>query len=371
MSDRLWVATRKGLFLAEKRAGGRNWDLTKKHFVGVPVSAVLDDRRDGTVYAALDHGHFGVKMHRSKDQGATFEEIGVPAYPDKPEGFVEVDPNTQKPREWKLKVVWCLEAGHREDPGVVWCGTLPGGLFRSGDQGATWELNRPLWDHPSRKDWMGGGAELPAIHSICVHPKKKRWMMVGVSCAGAWVTEDGGKSWEPRSDGMFAAYMPPERARDPLVQDPHRIVLCRSQPDCLWTQHHNGVFRTVDAGKTWTEVQAQPSVFGFAVAVHPKDPETAWFVPGVKDECRVPVDGKVVVSRTRDGGKVFDVLNKGLPEKDAYDLVLRHAMDIDDSGKRLAFGSTTGNLWVTTNQGDAWTCISNHLPPIYAVRFGS
>jgi hypothetical protein len=130
------------------------------------------------------------------------------------------------------------------------------------------------------------------------------------------------------------------------------------------------VFRSTDGGAAWTEVTTvKPSVFGFGVAVHPRDPDTAWFVPAVKDECRIPVDGKMVAARTRDGGKTFTVLREGLPQDHAYDLVYRHALDVDDTGDRLAMGSTTGALWISENQGDSWQAVSVHLPPVYSVRF--
>ena len=136
-------------------------------------------------------------------------------------------------------------------------------------------------------------------------------------------------------------------------------------------EHHNGVFRSTDAARSWQEVTTiRPAKFGFAVVVHPEDPDTAWFVPGVKDECRVPVDGRLVVARTRDGARSFDVLTEGLPQSHAYDLVYRHALAIDHSGERLAMGSTTGHLWVSENGGDRWTLAAGHLPPISCVRFG-
>ena len=148
------------------------------------------------------------------------------------------------------------------------------------------------------------------------------------------------------------------------------MVLCPASPDDCWMQHHNGIFRSSDAGKTWQEITGvSPSTFGFAVAVHPRDPLTAWFVPAVKDEKRYPVNGKLVVTRTRDGGRSFDVLDKGLPGSHAYDIVFRHALAGDDTGDRLAFGSTTGNLWVSEDQGDSWQTVSSTLPPVHAVRF--
>lgn len=368
MMRRIRVGTRKGLFTLE-RLGGR-WRIAQSAFVGDNVPMLLHDPRDGATYAALDHGHFGSKLHRSADGGATWEEVGVPVYPERGPDDEVPNPETGKLLEWKLEKIWALETGGPNEPGVLWCGTIPGGLFRSDDGGRSWALIESLWRHPKRKGWFGGGADLPGIHSICLDPRDARRLTVGVSCGGAWASDDAGASWECRANGMWAAYMPPELKNDPNIQDPHRVVRCNEAPDCLWAQHHNGIFRTTDNAASWHEVEnVPPSSFGFAVAVHPRDPDTAWFVPAVKDEKRYPVDGKVVVTRTRDGGKSFDVLSEGLPQEHAYDLTYRHALDVDESGDCLAFGSTTGSLWVSEDAGDSWRCASQHLPPIYAVRF--
>jgi hypothetical protein len=166
--------------------------------------------------------------------------------------------------------------------------------------------------------------------------------------------------------------MPPEQREVGEVQDPHRVVQCPSAPDALWAQHHNGVFRSIDGSRSWHVVEAvQPSGFGFAVAVHPRDPGTAWFVPAKKDECRVPIDGRLVVARTSDGGQSFEVLRQGLPQRHAYDLVYRHALDIDQSGEALAMGSTTGGLWTSEDGGDSWRTASLNLPPVYQVLFAA
>lgn len=364
----LWVATRKGLFFLDAED---NWRIDTPSFLGDPVSMVLDDARDGAVYAALNLGHFGSKLHRSSDRGRTWQERAVPSYvnlpadplaPDAPEG-------TPPPQPPTLKQIWSLEAGGADQPGRLWAGTLPGGLFRSDDGGTEWTMVRSLWDVPERKNWFGGGYDWPGIHSVAVDPRDARHLLVGVSCGGAWASEDDGATWECRATGMFAEYMPPGRQEDPSIQDPHRIAVCRSHPDALWTQHHNGIFRSADRGRRWAHVtNARPSGFGFAVAAHPTDPDTAWFVPAIKDERRVPVDGKLVVSRTRDGGQTFDVLDRGLPCP-SFDLIYRHALDVDDTGDLLAMGSTTGGLWLSHDGGDSWRTITTHLPPIYAVRF--
>jgi len=369
MSNRIYVATRKGVFTVDREP--RGWTIARVAFLGDNSSMVLPDPRDGAIYTALGHGHFGVKMHRSRDGGETWQECGVPAYPPRPEGQPpDIDPVQQKPIPWSLELIWALEPGGPKEPGVLWAGTIPGGLFRSTDSGATWELVRSLWDHPSRREWFGGGAELPGIHSICVHPQDARHVTVGVSCGGVWITEDAGQTWNCRATGMRAAYMPPEQAMNPVIQDPHCVVQCEADPRCYWAQHHNGIFRTTDGAASWQEItNVQPSVFGFPVVVHPKDANTAWFVPAVKDEQRIPAGGQVVVTRTRDGGRTFDILRKGLPQSHAYDIVFRHALDIDDTGQRLVFGSTTGSLWVSEDGGDSWQTVSNHLPPIYCTRF--
>jgi photosystem II stability/assembly factor-like uncharacterized protein len=246
---------------------------------------------------------------------------------------------------------------------------VPGGLFRSDDTGASWGLVRSLWDRPERKRWFGGGKDRAGIHSICVDPRDSRHVTIAVSCGGVWQTRDGGASWEVSGPGLRAEFMPPDLQLDPGIQDVHHLVSCAAHPDALWVQHHNGIFRSTDGAASWSELKASPSSFGFAVAVHPRLPDTAWFVPAIKDEKRIPVEGRLVVTRTRDGGRSFEALSRGLPQAWAYDLVLRHALDVDASGDRLLFGSTTGNLWVSEDQGDSWSALANHLPPIYCVKF--
>ncbi len=355
MSDRFHVATRKGLFTVERSSAG--WGISDTAFLGDPVTIVLDDPRDGTLYAALNLGHFGVKFHRSDDRGKSWQEQTPPAYPEVPDGA-------------SLHQIWELTPGGDDEPGVLWAGTIPGGLFRSDDRGSSWSLIESLWDRPERQKWFGGGYDQPGIHSVCVDPRDSKHLTVGISCGGVWVSNDAGKSWDCKTQGMYAEYMPPDQRELPEIQDPHRLVQCASRPDALWVQHHNGVFRSTDGSESWTAIESiRPAKFGFAVAVHPKDPRSAWFVPGVKDECRIPVDGKVVVARTRDGGDSFDVLRNGLPQEHAYDLVFRHALDIDATGDRLAMGSTTGSLWVTEDGGDRWETVSRQLPPIYQVAF--
>jgi hypothetical protein len=368
MSTRCHVATRKGLFTLERGPSG--WSIARVSFLGDNCTIAMHDPRTGHLYASLNHGHFGIKLHRSTDGGLSWQEVATPAYPEKPADYVPKVPAEGTPADWALKLVWALAPGGRDEPGVLWCGTLPGGLFRSADGGASWELNRPLWDDPKREEWFGGGAEQPGIHSVLVDPRDSRHVTIGISCGGVWQTRDGGRSWQVGGKGMRAEFMPPERQFDENIQDPHLVVQCPAKPDVLWVQHHNGIFKSTDAASSWSEISGvSPSAFGFAVAVHPQNPDVAWFVPAVKDEKRYPAEGRVVVNRTRDGGRSFETLTRGLPQQHAYDLVFRHALDVDESGSRLAFGSTTGSVWLSEDGGDSWATVSSNLPPVYSVRF--
>ncbi len=362
MSQLLLLATRKGLFAATRQAGG--WTLGRPHFPGEPVTQALRDPADGTWYAALRLGHFGVKIKRSADEGASWEEVATPAFPPKPtEG-----PWKDDPMPWSLDLVWALEAGG----GRLWAGGLPAGLFVSEDRGASWRLVESLWDRPERSQWFGGGYDHPGIHSVLVDPRDAQHVTLAISCGGVWQTRDGGATWANTSDGLDAgAYMPPERRFDPNIQDVHRLDACAADPDALWVQHHGGMFRSADGGLHWTTIpDPAPSGFGFAVVAHPTNPRRAWFAPAHSDAQRMPVDGRLVVTETRDGGASFVTHSEGLPQRDAYHLVYRHGLACAADGRTLALGSTTGGLWISEDAGARWQNVSRDLPPIAAVRFG-
>lgn len=362
MSARAWVATRKGLF--ELRRAGERWDIAAVSFLGEPVSAVLPadaSAPDRPMVAALNLGHFGVKCHASDDRGRTWREVSTPAFPLQPA-------EARDDIEWKLLQIWSLAASSD----AIWAGTLPGGLFRSADGGATWQLCESLWNDPRRHEWMGGGYDVPGIHSIVLDPRDRdpqhQRVLVGVSTGGAWASSDGGRSWTSAARGMRADYMPPEHAFDANAQDVHRIVACASHPEHLWCQHHNGIWRSTDAAASWQQVTGVPvSDFGFTVAVDPSDPARAWFAPAVADQRRVPVDAALCVLRTDDGGRSFAALRAGLPQSHCYDLVYRHGLDVGTDGRTLLMGSTTGGLWTSDDGGDRWQVVSTTLPPIHAV----
>ena len=368
MSDTLLLGTRKGLFTLVRTAGG--WNIDHIDFLGENVSMLLDDPRDRTLYAGLSLGHWGAKLRRSTD-GGEWEELGVPAYP---EGAVfsvwggENAPPKTKPAS--MKEFWSLETAGPDRPGELWAGTIPGGLFHSSDRGQTWRLIESLWSREERMQWFGGGKDEPGIHSVCVDPRDSSHVTVGISCGGIWETRDSGENWSLIGQGLRNAYMPPELAYDPNTQDPHRLAQCAADPNVMWVQHHNGVFHSIDGSQNFREItETGPSVFGFAVCAHPHDAKTAWLAPGVRDECRLPVDAKLCVTRTRDGGDTWETLRHGLPQEHCYDLIFRHGLDVDANGTRLAMGSSTGGLWITEDGGDTWTTLSTTLPQIYCVRF--
>ena len=382
--DRLLLGTRKGTIILDRNGAG--WKVGDVGHYGVNVSLVARDPRDGTLWAGLDHGHWGTKLSRSTDNGKTWADAPQIMYPEDAryiDGF-EQDENgedkTPKIKSATLGKIWSIAFGGADQPGRIWVGTIPGGLFRSDDGGETWELNRPLWEHDSRggpnldkpSNWFGGGATVngestPGIHSIVVDPRNSKRVLVGVSCAGVLETTDDGKTWVGRNKGLKATFLPNPDAE--WGHDPHLVSLSPNQPDHVWQQNHCGVFYSPNGGQQWQEVSKpdQGVHFGFPVAVDEKDGRTAWLVPGRSDAQRMSVNAGLFVARTQDGGKTWEQLREGLPQERAHDIVYRHSLDI--KGDMLAFGSTTGNLYFSPNRGESWHTVSNNLPPIHSVRF--
>ncbi|MBI4006783.1 MAG: exo-alpha-sialidase [Gammaproteobacteria bacterium] len=355
---KLLLGTRKGLIVYKKTSS--RWRFEGDHFLGIPVSIVAADQRNGNWWAMLDHGHWGCKLHRSPDQGRTWKEIEAPKYP---EGEVIKDniPAT-------LKYLWAFATGGTDQKDRIYIGTEPGGLFSSDDNGASFTLNRALWDQPQRKEkWFGGGRDNPGIHSIVVDPADSNHAYIGISCAGVFETTDAGQTWSPRNKGLRADFLPDPNAE--IGHDPHRLVACAKEPLKMWQQNHCGIFRTIDGGANWMDVSQNngPARFGFAIAVDSNDGEVAWVIPALKDESRVPIDLALKVCRTDDGGKSWKVFDKGLPQTNCYDLVYRHALAID--GDTLAFGSTNGNLYLSEDRGESWLCLNSNLPMIYSCQF--
>ena len=370
--QKLLVATRKGLFILESIAAEpkQPWAIRAHCFKGEPVSQILCDARDGSWYAALNLGHFGIKLHKSGDQGNSWTEISAPAFPAKPTEGPWADDTTP----WTVELIWSLATGGADEPGTLWAGCIPAGLFKSTDGGASWHVNQPLWQEPRRRAWFGGGYDQAGIHSILVDPRDSKHLTLAISCAGVWQSFDGGGQWALTAKGMKADYLPPEAEQDENTQDPHCMVQCAAAPDTLWVQHHCGIYRSGSGAASWQNLgngihQPAPSGFGFAVACDPHNPNRAWFVPAQADACRIPVDGRMVVNRTDDGGQTFTTFSDGLPQTHAYHLIYRHGLVAGHDGLTLAMGSTTGGLWMSFDAGEHWQNLSNDLPPIAALVF--
>src|ERR1700687_6183102 len=229
MSDQMLVATRRGLFRLERERSG--WATSLVGFVGIPVSNVVR-KPDGVIYAALKHGHFGSKLHRSDDDGRTWREIAAPAFA------------ADTPGAPSLFQIWTLEGGGSHHPDRLWIGAIPAGLFRSDDRGESWQLMTALWNVPERARWFGGGYDDAGIHSISPDPRDPDRVFVAISCGGVWDSADAGKSWALHGDGLVATYLPPELAGTRESQDPHRVARCALAPDTMWMQHHCGIFRS-------------------------------------------------------------------------------------------------------------------------------
>lgn len=386
---KILVGTRKGSFIVEKSGG--SWVPRLLGHLGSGVNLLAGDPFTGRFWALLGHGHWGAKLSVSDDGGLTWADNK--AQIRYPEGarFIAQDMYEDASSDfgvgWKistkiatLQKLWSIAFG---PGGAVWVGTIPGGLFHSRDCGESFELNRPLWDHESRggdlsagdpkaeTQWFGtpaseGGDFAAGIHSICVDPRDAGRVLVGVSTAGVIESSDGGASWRPRNRGMILDHNPEPEAD--WGHDTHAIDLCAGAPDHVWQQNHNGVYYSSDGAVTWKRVSVpeQGAHFGFPVAADDSDGRTAWLVPGQSDQRRTAIDGGLMVLRTSDGGESWSQLRRGLPQEHAYDVVYRHALAQREGV--VAFGSTTGNLYVSDDRGETFAAAAHNLPPIYSVR---
>lgn len=354
----LFLSTRKGLVIFKKSKF--SWEYLSTHFLGIPVTLAYTDENTNTWWACLDHGHWGIKLHKSTNSGNSWEEIEAPKYED----GLEIKPGVPATN----KYIWAFTNGGKSNPEKLLVGTIPGGLFTSTDYGKSFQLNESLWNHPSRIDhWFGGGFDHPGIHSIVVDPRDNNHFYIGISCAGVFETTDNGQSWIVRNKGLRADFLPDPQAE--VGHDPHLLLACPAHPDVLWQQNHCGIFRSEDGGKNWNNVSQKngPANFGFTIAVHETNPNQAWVIPGISDVVRTPIKQSLVVCRSDDGGKHWIEQRNGLPQNTSFDIVYRHSLDI--SGDTLAFGTTTGNLFLSDNLGEQWNAISHYLPMVHAVRF--
>jgi photosystem II stability/assembly factor-like uncharacterized protein len=346
------LGTRKGAFILESDVSRSSWELRGPFCETWPMNHVVADPVTGTIHAGGGNEWFGPAVWKSTDRGTTWthssEGLAYPA------------------GETPLKTVWSLAVGE----GDLYAGVEPAGLFRSEDGGQSWQHMSGLRDHPTRPHWQPGGAGL-ILHSLVLHPHDKKRLWVGISSAGVFHSADGGESWEPRNQGTRCDFLPEEQRYPEYGQCVHCLVLAPGTDERLYQQNHCGMYRSRDGGRQWDSIEAGlPSSFGFPAAAHPKDPATLYLLPLNGDSAgRYVPDAKAAVWRTRDGGDTWQALRHGLPQENTYFGVLRQAMATDRlEPAGVYFGTNTGALFASADEGDHWRCIAQHLPTICSVE---
>ena len=350
----LLVGTHKGGFLLSSGLERRTWKVEGPLFRGNDVNhLVLDQRTKPTLFACVNSSWWGSDVRLSHDLGRTWEE---------PESGVQFGEEAEQ----SVKRVWCVVPGSPASPGVLFAGADPGALFRSHDGGLNWSEVESLTAHPTREQWQPGAGGM-MVHSICVHPTDPNRLHVGISAAGVFSSEDGGKSWGPRNRGVLADFLPEKYPE--LGQCVHHMTVHPDEPKLLYQQNHCGVYRSEDEGREWIDLsEGLPSRFGFPLQIHPHDPDTIFVVPEEGPEFRCPVDGRFAVFRSRNRGDDWERLERGLPNEHGYLHVFRQAMAADSTDPfGLYVGTSTGQVFFSADEGDSWTVLIDCLPPIYSL----
>lgn len=358
MTDKLLLAigTRKGLWLSTSTNNGVTWETTGPHQPMSGVAAIMIDTRRAVPRLLIDatNEHFGPCVLASDDLGRTWSD------PDQPPIKFPADTDTA------LRRVWQLVPGPEDQPDVVYAGTEPSALFRSEDGGLTYEMVRPLWDHPHRTKWSAGfGGQ--AIHTVLPHPIESDKITVAMSTGGVYQTADAGKSWAPTNKGVSAYFLPDNYPE--FGQCVHKVARHASQPNRMFLQNHHGVYRSDDGGHSWQSIaDGLPTDFGFAMAVHPHKPDVIYNFPITADGKRFPPDGQCRVYRSEDAGGSWTALSDGLPD-DFWSIVLRDAMSTDGADAAgIYFGSRSGEVYASKDGGDHWQRVVEHLPDVLCVR---
>src|SRR6202035_1373586 len=362
---RVLVGTRKGAFVLTADGKREQWDVSGPHFAGWEMYHLKGSPVDpNRLYASQTSGWFGQLIQRSNDAGKTWEPVGNKFMYDGVPGTHQWYDG--KPHPWEFKRIWHLEPSLK-DPDTVYAGAEDAALFRSTDGGQNWHELAALRQHHTAPNWAPGAGGM-CLHTIILDPKNEDRMFVAISAAGAFRSDDAGKSWRPINRGLKSEGLPDPDAE--VGHCVHRIAINPSRPDVLFMQKHWDVMRTDDAGDSWREVSGNlPSDFGFPIDVHPHEPETIYVVPIKSDSEHVPPDGKLRVYRSRTGGNEWEALTNGLPQSNCYVNILRDAMAVDSLDScGVYFGTTGGQVYASADAGDSWAPIVRDLPAVLSVR---
>ncbi len=352
----LMIGTMKGVFLLSSNSTRSRWKVSGPHFTGQVVYALAYDGRAGKqrIWASPQSWFYGTVLAHSDDFGSNWS--------------VPETANVKFPEDTglSLKQIWQIEPGRDDEPDVLYCGVEPASLFKSTDAGETWSLVRGLHDHPHRPRWEPGGGGL-CLHTILLHPTDRNKMYVAISTGGVYKTDDGGSTWRAVNKGVSAEFLPDKYPE--FGQCVHKVAMHTSQPDRLFLQNHGGLFRSFNGGESWESMaNGVPSDFGFPIVSHPHEPDTFYIVP-LDYEMRCVPEAKLRVYRTQDAGKTWKPLTRGLPQKRAYETILRDSMtadQLDPAG--IYFGTRSGKIYGSANNGNSWKLILDDLPPVTCVK---
>ena len=381
---RVLVGTHKGAFILTSDGKRDKWDVSGPHFAGFELYHLKGSPADpNRIYASQTSGWFGQLIQRSDDGGKTWHQPGTPAGEPAPPGPPKSESNkfaydaaaapltthqwydgTQHP--WEFKRVWHLEPS-LTDPDTVYAGVEDAAIFRSTDGGQNWRELPALRGHGTGPKWQPGAGGM-CLHTIILDPSDPQRIYIAISAAGAFRTDDGGKTWKPINQGLRSQYIPDPTAE--VGHCVHHIAMHPKRPGVLFMQKHWDVMRSDDAGDNWKEVSGNlPTDFGFVIDVHAHEPETIYVVPIKSDGEHFPPEGKLRVYRSRSGGNEWEALTKGLPQENCYVNVLRDAMAVDSLDKcGVYFGTTGGQVYASADAGDSWNPIVSNLPAVLSVE---